>query len=172
MRLIAMLIFLSFAATCYADDPLESLNSVDDTLYVMEQTLDAQAWSHQDDDEGSADRFVEEVYFVSNEPLAPIGWIKAWPCTLESAASFLIPDFVDCKQPEGEGETGRSRLWKSRQPVSVDLQPGVLVFAQDLDNGGGWFLTKITGVSDLANGYVEVAAPFRAQVKGIRVAED
>jgi hypothetical protein len=172
MRLIVMLILLSITATCYAADPLESLNPVEDTLAAMEQTLDALAWDYQDDDALNTDRFVEDIYFVSYDSVAPGGWTKAWPCTLESAASFLIPDFIDCKQPEGESGAGKSRLWKSRLPLSMDLQPGVLVFAQDLDNGGGWFLTKITAVSDVVNGYVEVAAPFRAQVKGLMVAEE
>ena len=171
MRAIVLLMLILVAGNCYAEDPLESLNSIQDTVAAMEQTLDAQAWDPEAGKD-SADAFVEDVYFVSYDPLVPTGWVKAWPCTLETAVSFAMPGFIDCKPPEGEDEPGRSRLWRSRQPISLDLQPGVLVLAQDLDNGGAWFLTKITGVSDLANGYVEVAAPFRAQVKGLRVVDE
>ena len=51
MRAIAMLLlFLSVAVTCYADDdPLESLNSVQETLSTMEKSLEAQAWQENDD---------------------------------------------------------------------------------------------------------------------------
>lgn len=171
MRAIVLLTLILFAGICHAEDPLESLNSIQDTVAAMEQTLDAQAWDPEAGND-RVDAFIEDVYFVSYEPLAPTGWVKAWPCTLESAVSFIAPDFIDCKPPEGEDESGRSRLWRSRQPISLDLQPGVLVLAQDLDNGGAWFLTKITGVYDITNGYVEVAAPFRAQVKGLRVVEE
>jgi len=49
MRAIAMLLFLLLAGTCYADEPLETLNTVEDTLTTMEKTLDAQAWDDGDD---------------------------------------------------------------------------------------------------------------------------
>lgn len=39
MRAIAMLLFLSMAGTCFAEDPLETLNTVEDTISAMSQTL-------------------------------------------------------------------------------------------------------------------------------------
>lgn len=49
MRAIVMLMVLSIAVPCYADDPLETLNTVDDTLRIMERSLEAQAWRGADD---------------------------------------------------------------------------------------------------------------------------
>jgi len=48
MRAIVMLMVLAIAVTCYAEDPLESLNSVEDTLRAMEKSLESQAWNGDD----------------------------------------------------------------------------------------------------------------------------
>ncbi|HBG05660.1 MAG: hypothetical protein A2075_22575 [Geobacteraceae bacterium GWC2_58_44] len=181
MRAIVMLIFLSIAGTCYAEDPLEMLNTVEDTLSTMERTLEAQAW-----DPGASNAFrrvpdaaameetlwEEEMYFVSEEPVGAVGWIRVRPCDLETAVSLLAPNPASCAPPDQEESSGASRLWRSRAALPADLQPGVLIVAQDNASNGAWFLAKITDVSDLESGYLAITAPFRAQVKGLRVIEE
>jgi hypothetical protein len=43
MRTISMLTLLLIAVPCFADDPLETLNTVEDTLSTMTQVLKTQA---------------------------------------------------------------------------------------------------------------------------------
>lgn len=75
MRTIVMLMFLSIAGTCFAEDPLETLNSIEDTLSTMEHALNAQAAEQGEvsgtgtDAAGQARSFNRERYFVSDEPL-------------------------------------------------------------------------------------------------------
>ena len=48
MRAVVMLMFLSVAVPCYAEDPLEGLNTIEETLTLMEKSLEAQAWDGGD----------------------------------------------------------------------------------------------------------------------------
>lgn len=43
MRLLLVLLFLSIAGTSFAEDPLESLNTVEDTVSTMQHTLKLQS---------------------------------------------------------------------------------------------------------------------------------
>lgn len=157
MRIAAMLMVLSIAGTCYADDPLETLNSVEDTVTTMQHTLKAQAKEHRETD-GS-------LYFLSREPLGARGWVAVKPCGEEAAADAE----ESCTALAGQGATGGERFWKSRLAAPADLKPGAIVLAQDK---GAWVVTRITDLSELDSGYVGTAAPFRTLAKGLRVVEE
>ena len=188
MRAIVMLTFLSFAGTCYAQDPLETLNPVQDTLSTMEQTLKAQTLKAQGTHQGlnksslfrpSVDgaskheiTAQQEVYFGSETPLGDDNWIRVSPCAGESTVSMLALDSRNCGLP-GSGASGKGiYLWKSRAALPADLRPGVLVVAQDEVNDEGWFLAKVTDISELSRGHIAISAPFRAQLKHVRIVEE
>jgi hypothetical protein len=187
MRAIVMLTFLSFAGTCYAQDPLETLNPVQDTLSTMEQTLKAQTFKAQGAQQGAnkASPFhpsgdgaarqgitAQEVYFGSETPLGDDSWIRVSPCAGESTVSMLALDSKNCGLA-GSGASGKGiYLWKSRAALPADLRPGVLVVAQDEVNDEGWFLAKVTDVSELSRGHIAISAPFRAQLKHVRIVEE
>lgn len=56
MRAVVMLMFLSVAVPCYAEDPLEGLNTIEETLTLMEKSLEAQAWDGGDGEVASGPR--------------------------------------------------------------------------------------------------------------------
>ena len=180
MRAIVLLIILSFAGTSFAKDPLESLNSVEDTLKTMERTLEVQAWHDGDETiagkgagagalmEGDDER---EPYFVSEEPLDHNGWVRVKPCDVEGLLSLSGSDGEDCISLAEQASTGESYIWKSRAALPSDLKSGVMVLAQDKAKDGAWYLATVTDASELATGYLVISAPFRAQLKGLRVVE-
>lgn len=188
MRAIVMLIFFSFAGTCYAQDPLETLNPVQDTLSTMEQNLKTQTLKAQGTRQGANKAFPfrpsvdgaarqgitaqQEVYFGSDAPLGDDSWIRVSPCAGESIVSMMAPDSKNCSLPGSGASVKGIYLWKSRAALPADLRPGVLVVAQDEVNEEGWFLAKITDVSELSRGHIAISAPFRAQLKHVRIVEE
>jgi hypothetical protein len=156
MRAVVMLLFLSLAGTCFADDPLESLNTVADTLSTMEQTLHAQAANRQ------------EIYFLSDEPLGALGWVKVRPCNPGEASLPATPEAGSCGAA-AETPSGATRLWKSRAATVEQLRPGAMVIARDSTDERSWYLARITDISQLASGSVAVSAPIRAALKDLRM---
>lgn len=67
MRAIVMLMVLSIAVTCYAEDPLESLNSVEDTLRAMEKSLESQAWNGDDATNAESSSLRKELEPLTDE---------------------------------------------------------------------------------------------------------
>ena len=101
MRIFIMLLFLSFAGTCFAEDPLESLNTVEDALNTMQKFLNAQAAqpgsgkaARSLPGAGAAgeQRFLEDaIYFVGEKPLEAHGWVRVLPCREQGALSRTEP---------------------------------------------------------------------------------
>lgn len=177
MRVLVLLVFLLWAGTCFAGDPLETLNTVEDTLSAMQQKLKAR--KPQDSKAaGGADRVAAGAeitisngrYFISDEPLGTRGWIAVRPCA-DDAFTQDGPNRGSCVASTRPGRAG-SHFWKSRLALPSDLRPGIVVVAQDQASDGAWFLAKITDVSEVASGYVAVSAPLRAQLKGLRIVEE
>lgn len=171
MRVIVLLVSILFAGTCFAEDPLETLNTVEDTLSAMQQKLNAQA-TDLNDSRAASDGITISMgrYFISDEPLGTRGWIKVRPCA-EAAISHAAPDRGNCVASTRQSGAG-SHFWKSRAAVAADLRPGRIVVARDQARDGAWFLAKITDISEVASGYVAVSAPLRAQLKSLRVVEE
>jgi hypothetical protein len=175
MRTILMLILLFVAGTCFAEDPLETLNSVEDTLSTMEHTLNTQpdrGGSRAVTDFTDELSFEQELYFISEEPLGAPGWVRVKPCNPEGANADAYPASASCASPSDDTPPRFSRLWKSRAALPADLRPGVVVIAYEKERETGWFLAKVTDVSALGSGYVAVSAPFKARLKSLRVVEE
>jgi len=177
MRAIAMFLFLSISAPCYAEDPLETLNTVEDTLSIMELTLKVRAESESNrvfaraGDASEALPLHGELYFVSDEPLEGSEWVSVRPCTEEVALAQAASDAQSCVwQADGSVALG-THFWKSRLAAPEDLRVGVVVVAQDQSAEWGWFVARVTDVSEVGRGYLATSAPFRTPVKGVRVAE-
>ena len=64
MRTIVVLIFMSIAGPCFAEDPLETLNTVEDTLSTMQQTLKTRI---AEETKSRADKYIVEAA-VKREP--------------------------------------------------------------------------------------------------------
>ena len=182
MRNVMMLLFLLIAGTCFAEDPLETLNTVEDTLSTMEQSRNARA-AELGDSSAARSRpgvdavragidYGEELYFVSDEPLGERGWVKVIPCTEESIFSQAAQDTESCATSAVKPAAPEGHFWKSRAAVASDLRAGLLIVAEDKSNNGGWFLAKITDLSELGLGRVAISAPFKAQLKNLRVVEE
>lgn len=177
MRTILMLIFILFAGPCHAEDPLETLNTIEDTLSTMAHTLNAQA-AHQGESAeerelaGSGGERGElagrEIYFVSNEPLGERDWVAVRPCPGGIGAAGIARAPESCAEVAGDAG---GYFWKSRAALAADLKPGVLVVARQTKEGA-WFVGRVTDVSQLHSGYVEAAAPFKVPVQGLRVIEE
>src|SRR6185369_13426541 len=96
-RVAFMLFLLLVAGPCYAEDPLETLNTVEDTLSTMERTLQAQQFPGAEKGagrEGSAsvgqgEEHGKELYFVSEEPLGATGWVAVRPCLVRGGLPLL-----------------------------------------------------------------------------------
>jgi hypothetical protein len=161
MRAIVMLVLLFVAGTCYAEDPLETLNTVEETLTTMEHTLKARAAEQAD-----------PVYFVSDESLGARGWVNARQCSEDGAVSTVPPPPDSCVSQSEERETSGSHFWKSRVALPSDLRPGVVVVAHNDRMDGGWVIAKVTNVAELERGYVEISAPFKGKVGKLRVVEE
>lgn len=177
MRFFVMLLFLAIAVPCHAEDPLETLNTVEDTLSTMERTLKTRAG--QKGDLASAAPWVaserlpldDRLYFVSDEALGADDWVAVRPCTEELAMSQAVTDGQSCiAQADGSVAMGR-HYWKSRPAAPGDLRIGAFVVARDQAADGEWYVTRITNLSDLQAGFVAVTAPFRAPLRGLRVVE-
>ena len=67
MRAIVMLMLLAIAVPCYAEDPLESLNSVEDTLRAMEMSLESQAWNGDDATNAESNSLRKELEPLTDE---------------------------------------------------------------------------------------------------------
>lgn len=156
MRAIALLLFLSVAATCYAEDPLESLNTVEDTLTTMEQTLKARAAEQGD-----------VVYFVAKEPLGSRGWVTARMCNEDGENGEADPS---CR-PEPRPQE-RNLVWKSRTAHPSELRPGAVVIAHDARKEGSWVVARVVDVAEVENGYVAISAGFKAKVRSLRIVEE
>lgn len=182
MLTVVMLIFLSIAGICFAEDPLETLNTVEDALSSMEESLNERAAELGSSKVARSMTGVDavkegissepEAYFISDELLGERGWVKVRPCTEESIISQGAPDTDSCAPPAAGPATPGGHLWKSRAAVASDLRAGVLVVARDKSRSGGWFLAKVTDVSELHNGRIAVSAPFKAELKNLRVVEE
>lgn len=177
MRAFILLLFLAITVPCHAEDPLESLNTIEDTLHTMERTLKLRAG--QKEDLASATPWAaserlpldDRLFFVSDEAIGTDGWVAVSPCTEEIAVSQAITDGQSCvAQPDGSVAMGH-HYWKSRPAAPEDLRVGAFVVARDQDGEGGWYVARITDLSGLQAGSVSVSAPVRAAVKGLRVVE-
>lgn len=171
MRAVAIFAFLVIAVPCHAEDPLESLNSVKDTIATMEQTL------KQRSGPGNALSAVvaserlpvdDRLYFTSDEALDGNDWVVARPCTEEVARSRS--ENQSCVGQNDGTVSMSGHVWKSRPATAADIEIGAVVVVQDV-SGGGWYLTRVTDISEKRNGYVATAVPYRAPVKGLRVVE-
>ena len=164
MRTIVMLTCLLIAGTCHAEDPLETLNTVEDTVSTMERTLQ----SHADRRVESGILPDQELYFVSDEPLGARGWVLVRPCPRESRPNQVPTGAESCA--EVTGDRG-GYFWPSSEASAAELKPGVAVIAH-LAKEGTWFLARVTDVSELSGGFVSVSAPFKVPVKGLRIVEN
>ena len=177
MRTILILIFILIAGPCHAEDPLETLNTVEDTLSTMAHTLNAQAAQQGESAEerelaGSGGERGEltgrEIYFVSNEPLGERDWVAVRPCPGGIGAAGIARAPESCAEMAGDAG---GYFWKSRAALTADLKSGVLVVARQTKEGA-WFVGRVTDVSQLHSGYVEAAAPFKVPVQGLRIIEE
>lgn len=175
MRVLVMFLFIAIAVPCRAEDPLESLNTVADTLSTMERTLKVQEENRTVEAalaEAAMLRLPEDdhLYFVADEELGSNGWLGVRPCTEEVA----LPDEPDAprscvRQPDGTVVMG-SHYWKSHPTSAGDLRPGALVVVRD-QSGDGWILARVTDLASVEKGEVGVSAPFTAKLKGLRLVE-
>lgn len=178
MRAIVMLIFLLIAGNCWAEDPLETLNTVEDTLSTMERTLghpsERAERAVSQAGAGSAGarepfRFGPELYFVSDESLGVRGWVKVRLCSAEETLSPHAPAAESCSSQRSEAVGVENYYWKGRAAQAAELRPGLLVVARDTANDGEWYLSRITGISEIDSGFVALSAPFRAQLTHLRI---
>lgn len=180
MRAIAMFLFLAIAVPCHAEDPLETLNTIEDTLNTMERALKMRA-GHAGSAGSAASATAGEMserlplddrlYFVSDEAVGADNWVAVTPCTEEFAASQGSGDARSCvAQPDGTVAMG-PYFWKSRPAAAEDLQVGATVVVRDQSGDGGWVLATITDISQIESGFVATSAPFRAPLAGLRVVE-
>jgi len=65
------------------------------------------------------------------------------------------------------GEAG-GYFWASRAAAAADLKPGVVVMGRQARKGN-WVLATVTDVSEVGSGYLAVSAPFKLQLKGLRI---
>ena len=175
MRVLVMLLFIAIAVPCRAEDPLESLNTIEETLSTMERTLRVQEENRSVEAalaEAAMQRLPadDHLYFVADEEIGSNGWLGVRPCTEEVA----LPDEPDApqscvRQSDGTVVMG-SHYWKSRPASAGDLRPGAMVVVRD-QNGEGWILARITDLTAVGKGEVGVSAPFTASLKGLRVVE-
>jgi len=177
MRAIVMLLLLSVSVPCYAEDPLESLNTVADTISTMEQTLriraEGKGAGYYAGVSAPGERLPDDdrLYFVSDQTLGAGNWVAVKPCTEELAQAQVTSGDQSCAwQPDGTVAMA-TYFWKSRPAAPGELYVGKMVVAQDKSGDGGWVVTRITDLSELGSGYVAVSAPFKAPLKGLRVVE-
>jgi len=179
MPIISMLLLLSCAATCFADDPLESLNTAEDPMSTMEHFFDRAARQGNGNADGSRSGNAGKqqrthnkiIYFVGEQPLDAHGWVRVMPCTEEGALSQAAPYPQSCVPPTEQMRRRGSYFWKTREASPADLQPGVVVVARDKATDGAWYLARITDVSEAASGYLAVSAPCRVKIGSIRVVD-
>ena len=177
MRAIVMLLFVSLAPPCYAEDPLETLNTIEDTLRTMERTLKTRAESNSSRifaEAGAPNEGISlhgELYFVSDEPLGESGSVSVRACTEEIAQAQAVSDGQSCVWQADGTVAIAGHYWKSRLAAPADLYVGAVVVARDQSGDGGWFLTRITDLSELGSGYLATSARLRLPVKGLRIAE-
>ncbi|ACH40103.1 hypothetical protein Gbem_3101 [Citrifermentans bemidjiense Bem] len=175
MRALVMFLFIAITVPCHAEDPLESLNTVEDTMRTMQRTLRVREENRSVEAalaEAAMQRLPEDdhLYFVADEEIGSNGWLGVRPCTEELAATGESEASQSCvRQPDGTVVMG-SHYWKSRAASAVDLRPGALVVIRD-ESGDGWILARITDLAALPKGEVGVSAPFTAALKGLRVVE-
>uniref|UniRef100_C6E349 SH3 domain-containing protein n=1 Tax=Geobacter sp. (strain M21) TaxID=443144 RepID=C6E349_GEOSM len=175
MRVLVMFLFIAITVPCHAEDPLESLNTVEDTLSTMQRALRVREENRNVGAalaEAAMQRLPEDdhLYFVADEEIGSNGWLGVRPCTEELAANGEPETSQSCvRQSDGSVVMG-SHYWKSRSASAADLRPGALVVIRD-ESGDGWFLSRITDLAALGKGEVGVSAPFTAALKGLRLVE-
>jgi hypothetical protein len=160
MRVTLVLLLLFVSGTCFADDPLESLNTVEDTVSTMQSTLKAKAAAESPE---AAETDIR--YFISAGSIGASDYVAANPCP--EGVTPKGNDTGICL-PQGGSDAG-ARLWKSRNASAEDLRAGTLVLARDEARDDAWVMAKVTDLSEVASGYVGISAPFKAQLKGLRV---
>lgn len=171
MRALAMFAVLAIAVPCHAEDPLESLNTVKDTIITMEQTLKQRAWAGNAVTASTASERLQVgdlLYFTSVEPLDGNDWVVVHPCTEEVARARS--ENQNCVGQSDGSVAMSGHVWRSRPAIAADIEIGAVVVVQDL-SGGGWYLTRITDISEKRGGFVATAVPSRTSVKGLRVVE-
>jgi hypothetical protein len=156
MRVIVFLLLVFISGTCFADDPLETLNTVEDTVTTMQHALRSRP---------APEAEAPVLYFVSTSDIAASDWVAATPCPGGAAQTG---DPAQICLPEGGSGNG-CRLWKSTAATLSELRPGMMVLAQDAEKNGAWVAAKVTDLSEVGSGYVGITAPFKAQLKGLRV---
>ena len=95
MRTVLILILLSMAGSCFAGDPLETLNTVEDTLKTMKRTVKVLTASRGGSNgAGNTAGVGDAGEDVASErkPGGEVGRVKARPSSEESIISEVAPD--------------------------------------------------------------------------------
>jgi hypothetical protein len=175
MRTILMaMLMVCLAGRCFADDPLETLNTVEDTVSTMEHVLKEQGQLPREGKLSSAAGLPAatsaELYFVSDGALGNRQWIMVKPCSRGAHVTASSQFFANCGIEDGLASS--SRLWKGRAATAGDLKPGLVVAVRQEGAQDRWFIAKVTDLSELQSGYVGVSAPFKAHLDTVKVIEE
>lgn len=176
MRASLIWLLLVFTAgSCFAEDPLESLNTVEDTVSTMQSTLKEQGHLPREgraagspESHASTDGALEG-YFLSDGELGNRQWIMVKPCSLGAHVTSTSQARERCGVENGQAGF---RLWKWRAASAAELKPGMLVAGWQEGGQDGWFVARVTDLSDLEEGYVGVSAPFKAPLEDIKIVEE
>lgn len=131
---------------------------------------------------GDAHFFEDDYIIISKEPYKS-SWIRVEVAKLDTPATAATKGEAKFMLISNGDELWTKYYWKTRVATEADLKVGKIVFASEAhsENGvyygpeeksetyGGWFMTKITDMSEKHKGYVTVAGNYKVRLDAMRV---
>jgi hypothetical protein len=132
-----------------------------------------------DDDDHYID---SDHYFITKEKLTQ-GWIYVTLATLKTPATVQTKNEAEFLTVRDGEEVWTKLYYKTRIADKSELKRGLEVILCEIGDGevyrapankdealqSGWFMSKITDVSDMFKGYVSVAGGYKIKLDNIRV---
>ncbi len=189
VRFFSLLTICAFLFSCGADTKemlknqmLDSAmntakNSATDT--TSKSTKKSSFWGGGS---GDAHFFEDDYIIIAKEPYKS-GWIYVQVAKLETPATGATKGEAKFMLISNGDEVWTKYFWHTRVATEADLKVGKVVFASEAhsedgvyygpqeksETYSGWFMSKITDVSDRHKGYVTVAGNYKVRLDSMRI---
>jgi len=142
-------------------------------------------WGYADNDNSDEHYIQPDDYFIAEEELGKKKWMNVKIAKLVTPATKESKNEAMFMTVHEGNEVWTKIYWKTRMATKADIKIGKVVIAfdgnsdddvyqapedKDQARNRGWFMGKITDVSDLYKGYITMAGGYKVSLNALRIA--